>query len=378
MQKEETVTDALHSSCDRHIKEEIIMNYATALTLSDWATEAQVYSQQVIRFTPIVFTALSKTIAPVTIASIKGFSNHWFESECYWRQRITNLAGVTHNPLQAAVRAAHAELTSAEAHATYRHIRHITRETAMDVLVIGLCGVVAVAQGIEVAQKVYRTAKRVYDWVDSRLNPAQPEPSILPSVHQFFAQDKAQEDIAAIIDEVGHERSFLMQIDRLDVEALASVCAKVDEAIAKAQQIKSARAPQATVQQHLAAEISPDFWLEPMPFTHTPPVVGPIWNPAPGRDMHTEVERLLRLQHVPLTLGAAAEPVMQPTRKGRGQTKAAAAPSKAEDELATALDVPGATGGKQRKPRAKASTGKAAADKPKPTRARAGAKAGAK
>jgi hypothetical protein len=81
------------------------MNYATALTVPNWATKAQVYSQQVIRFTPVVLKAFSKTIAPVIIDSVKGFSSHWFESECYWRQRITSFAGITYNPLTASIRA---------------------------------------------------------------------------------------------------------------------------------------------------------------------------------------------------------------------------------------------------------------------------------
>jgi hypothetical protein len=240
MQKGETATDALHSSCDRHIKKENIMTYSTVLTLPDWATEAQAYSQQVIRFTPIVLKALSKTIAPVTIASIKGFSNHWFESECYWRQRITNLAGITYNPLTASISAAHAELTSTEAQATYRRLQHITRETAMDALVIGLCGVVAIAQGVEVAQKVYRTAKRVYDWVDARLNPS---PANIPSVGKAFAMAD-EKAIAAIVEEVRYEQYFLSQFDQLDSDILAINAEEIDEAIAqvKAQQLKCDRA----------------------------------------------------------------------------------------------------------------------------------------
>jgi hypothetical protein len=88
------------------------MNYAPALESPSWTAEVQGYSQQVIRYTPIVLKAFNKALAPVIIASVKGFSGHWFESECYWRQRIANLAGITYNPLTASVRAAHAELTS--------------------------------------------------------------------------------------------------------------------------------------------------------------------------------------------------------------------------------------------------------------------------
>jgi hypothetical protein len=301
---------------------------ATAITFPSWTAEVQHYAQKAIRYTPIIFKTFNQTIAPILIENIKGFSLHWFESECYWRERITNLIGITHNPLTAAISAARAELTSEDAITTYLRLQHITRETAMDALVICLCGVVAVAQGVEVAQKVYRTAKRVYDWVDVRVNPPQPEPVILPSVHQFFEQSKAQEEIAAIIDEVGHDLSFLKQLDRLDTDALALVCAKVDDAIAQAK----AEQPHDRLTEAQAVE-SPVEGL------------GQIWNPTP-KDMHIEVQQMLQ---------------------------ATAAPAMAEANLVGALDVPGATGGK-RTSRAKASTSKAGA-KPKGTRATtAGAK----
>lgn len=195
------------------------MNYATALTLPGWATEAQVYSHQLIRFTPVVLKAFSKTIAPVMIESVKGFSRHWFESECYWRQRIANFAGITYNPLTASISAARAELTSSEAQATYRHIQHITRETAMDALVVGLCGIVAVATTIEAAQTVYRHAAAFYSRVDAWLNPA---PVILPSAEMALAST--------------------------ELAAALAIAADVAEAQSEAD-----------------AEPVPDFWSEPMP-----------------------------------------------------------------------------------------------------------------
>jgi hypothetical protein len=268
-----------------------------------------------------VIKAFNNNLTPVIVECAKGFAQHWFQSECYWRQRLTNLAGITYNPITAAISAACAELASEDAIATYRRLQHITRETAMDALVIGLCGVVAVAQGVEVAQKVYRTAKRVYDWVDVRVNPAQTEPIILPSVDLFFAQDKAQEDIAATIDEVRHERSFLMQLDRLDTDALALVCAKVDDAIAqvKTQQPRDGMTESQAVESPVAG-------------------FGQIWNPQPT-DMHTEVQRMLEI--------ARAE-------DGANALDATAAPAIAEDMLVGALDVPGATGTPKRQPRKKA------------------------
>jgi hypothetical protein len=100
--------------------------------------------------------------------------------------------------------------------------------------------VVAIAQGVEVAQKVYRTTKRCYRWVDARLNPA---PAIVPSVGKAFAvtPDRA---IAAIVEEVRFERYFLEQFDQLDSDVLAITEEEVDEAIAQVTiaQLKSARA----------------------------------------------------------------------------------------------------------------------------------------
>jgi hypothetical protein len=331
MQKGETATDALHSSCDRHIKEENIMNYATAQELPDWTAKVQSYSQKIIRHTPIVLKAFGKTIARVTIASIKGFSNHWFESECYWRQRITNLAGISYNPLTASISAARAELTSEEAIATYRRLQHIATETAMVSVAIAAYGVFAIAQGVKVAQKVYRTVKRCYDWVDARLNPPLPEPSILPTVTQFFAQDKAEEDIAVLIEAVGHERSFLIQFDRLDAEALATIQAKADEAIAGAVQ---AKANQCKCDR--AALV-----------------------------LQMEGDRLAREAFASVVDRAVAYATAETVQR---MLQATTAPAVTEAELVGSLDVPGATG--KRTSRAKSSTSKTGAT-PKEARAKA-------
>jgi hypothetical protein len=291
------------------------MNYATALELPSWTAEVQRYSYRAFCYTPIVWGAFRKTIAPVLIENIKGFSLHWFESECYWRQWITNAAGITHNPLTASVSAVYAELTSADAQATYRHIQHITREAAMNALVLGLCGVVAVATTIEAAQAVYRHAKRFYGKVYARFNL-----SPLPSAEMARAAD--------------------------DLAAALSTAADVAEA-----QVSAKALPLSVAEPVL------DFWAEPMPLIHTPPVFGQVWNP-PGRDMHTEVERLLELQYVPLTLAAAPEPVEQPTEQ-----------APVLDEIVTTLDVPGATGKRTSKANAgNSKTGtKAAKAEPKPS-----------
>jgi hypothetical protein len=308
------------------------MNYASALELpTSWATDAQRYSYRAVHYTSFAFKAFNQEIAPVLGEALKDQSHYYVQCLKGANRWAMKASGITHNPLQAAVRAAHAELTSTEAQATYRRVRHITRETAMDALVIGLCGVVAVAQGVEAAQKVYRTVKRCYDWVDARLNPAQPEPSILPTVTQFFAQDKAEEDIAAIIDDVGHERSFLMQLDRLDAEALATVQAKADDAIAGAVQAKANQCKCDRAALVLQME---------------------------GDRLALETLASVVDRAVAYATAETVQPMLQAT----------AAPAVAKAELVGALNVPGATG--KRTSRAKASNSKAGV-KPKGARAKA-------
>jgi hypothetical protein len=308
------------------------MNYATSLELPSWTAEAQRYGIQTIRYTPVIFKAFHKSFTPQIIATAKDLSHYYFECGRGAGKWTMNLSGITHNPLQAAVRSAVSEITSADAQATYRRIGHIVREAGMDALVVGLCGVVAIAQCVEVAQKVYRTTKRFYRWVDARLNPAQPEPSILPSVDLYFAQFSG-EDIAAHIDEIRNERSFLARVDRLDAEALAIVQAKADGAIAQA--------VQATADQLKGDRAA--LVLQKESDRHSREALAYV------------VDRAVAY--------ATAETV-----------QVAVAPVIVQDSSATALDVTGATGTLKRQ--RKISTGKAAEAKPMQTKARA--KTGAK
>jgi hypothetical protein len=85
---------------------------ATALVLPSWTAEVQGYSRQVVFYTPIIWGAFKKTIAPVIIDLLQGVALHCIERERLWRQWTMDIAGITHNPLQAAFDAAHAELTS--------------------------------------------------------------------------------------------------------------------------------------------------------------------------------------------------------------------------------------------------------------------------
>jgi len=273
------------------------MNIATAYESTNWATEAQSFINKTTFYTPIIWKAFNKKLAPVIISSTKGLAAHWFESECYWRQRITNLVGITHNPLTASVSAAIAELTSDNAIATYSRIRHIIREAATDALVIGLCGVVAVVSGIELGVKVYRTAKSLYARVDSWLNPAGPVPVILPTVNQCLEYisendiNDVQDNIQSLLqDDIQYGQEFLAKLEQLDEVAY------------------------------------PNGRREYVP------VDGEIVNPAPT-DMHRENARMV----------------------------ASAAPARDEDELASALEVPGAKGKGTRTSKTKGSTRNAGA-----------------
>jgi hypothetical protein len=208
---------------------------ATALALPNWTAEVQSFLNKTAFYTPIVLQAFNKTLAPVIISNAKEFAAHWFESECYWRQRITSLAGITYNPLTASVSAAIAELTSAEAQATYCRIRHIVHEAAMDALVVGLCGVVAISVGVDVARAGYRTAAKLYHTVYDRLNPNEPQPELLPSMGMALASTEIAEALASFAE-----------VAEADVQAKANAIAVELERKPKTGTSKAAAKPKQT------------------------------------------------------------------------------------------------------------------------------------
>jgi hypothetical protein len=257
------------------------MNYATALELpTSWATDAQRYSYKAIRYTSFAFKAFNQEIAPVLGEALKDRSHYYVQCLKGVNRWAMKISGITHNPISAAIRSAHAELTSTEAQATYRRLQHIATESAMDALVIGLCGVVAVAQGVEAVQKIYGFAKQVYRWVDDRINPLLEQPTLLPTVDLCLAH-LSDAELAARIESL---------VDPLLLEV-------VDEAIAPSSE--------STPLQSTEDDECP---------TEDEPVA--FWNPAP-KDMHIEVQQMLQ---------------------------ATAAPATTEAELVGSLDVPGAIG----------------------------------
>ena len=295
------------------------MNFSTAfqldsITLPAWAATAIRHTRQAAVQSQIILKAFSKTIAPQILTTAKDLGRYYVLCGQGSVQWMMNVAGITHNPVQAAVRAAYAELVSNESIATYRRICTITRETAMDGLIIGLCGVIAVSVGVEVAQKgyalaqkVYRAAQKLYTSVYARLNPSEPQPELLPSCEMALAST----ELAAALDHFA-------------TVAEANVQAKADA--------------DAEVQYSLEA-IQQDF-------------VVPIWNPAP-RDIHEEIARMTALQPVASVHSQAPEPVAQPAPEPQSEQKPARAPrnrAKAQpQDKANAKPKAGATAKGQRK-----------------------------
>jgi hypothetical protein len=117
------------------------MNYATALELpTSWETDAQPYSYRAVHYTSFAFKAFNQEIAPVLGEALKDQPRYYVQCLKGANRWAVKVSGITHNSIQVAVRAAHAELTSTEAQATYHRIGHITRETAMDALVVAFSG----------------------------------------------------------------------------------------------------------------------------------------------------------------------------------------------------------------------------------------------
>ena len=267
------------------------MNFATSLQLDSishpaWANTTIHNIRKAAAHSNIVIKAFSKTLAPVIATTTKDLFMYYVQCLSGLNHWTMRQAGITHNPVSAAVKTAYAELSSDASFTTYRRIGHITRETAMDGLVVGLCGVAAISVGVDVVQKGYRTAAKLYRAVYARLNPSEPQPELLPSVSMAIAS----EELAAALD-------HFATVAEANVQAKADADAEVQYSLE-------------AMKQPIKFEPIPDFWIEPLPLIHTPSVVGPVRNPAP-RDIHAEIARLMSLQYVPFTLAPAPEPVAQ-------------------------------------------------------------------
>jgi hypothetical protein len=299
------------------------MNFPTpfqldSISLSAWADTAIPNTCQAVDHSHTIIKAFNKTIAPViTTTAIDLGQYYWlcFQGAEQWT--------MDRQPISSGVRAVYTGLTSSASIATYCRVRYLVDETAMVLLGFCLGFALPFLAAVNSALGGYRVAERFFRAVYGRLNPS-------PSASDLLMPS-------------------------------------VGIAIASHQEFASQ--PGSAAAQAAAVEDVPDFWAEPLPLFHTPPVVGVAWNPAPGRNMHEEVRRLFELQHVPLTLPA---PIIEQLAPEPATELPEQAP--VVDELATALDVPGAIAKPKRERKPKARLSKAAAAKPKEARASAGAK----
>ena len=107
------------------------MNFATALqfdsiSLPAWTATTIRYMRQAAAQTSIVIKAFSKTIAPVIAATAVDLGRYYILFLQGAGELAMNTAGITHNPIQAAVQAAYAELVSSASIITYRRIKIAT------------------------------------------------------------------------------------------------------------------------------------------------------------------------------------------------------------------------------------------------------------
>ena len=91
------------------------MNISTALqfdsiTLPAWTATAIRYTRRAAVQTSIVIKAFNKAIAPVIATTAKDLSHYYWLCLQGAGEWAMSVAGITHNPVQAAVRAAYAEL----------------------------------------------------------------------------------------------------------------------------------------------------------------------------------------------------------------------------------------------------------------------------
>ena len=291
------------------------MNFATpfqfdSITLPAWTATAIRHTSQAAVQASIVIKAFNKTLAPVIATTAVDLGHYYILCLQGAEQWAMNAAGITHNPVQAAVRAAYAELSSDASFTTYRRIGHVTREAAMDALVVGLCGLVAISVGVDVVQRGYRTAAKLYRAVYGRINPSEPQPELLPSVSMALAST----ELAAALD---HFATVAEANVQADVEADVEV-------------------------QYSLEAIQQDF-------------VVPIWNPAP-RDIHEEIARMTALQPVASVHSQAPEPVAQPAPEPQSEQKPARKSRSSTPLTAQAKANPQEKAKGQRKP-AKAKAG---------------------
>jgi hypothetical protein len=295
--------------------------------------------------------AFSITIAPRLIIAGKTFLHYSLIGLNTLEQQELEAIELQYNPVRAAAKAAWTELHSPDAIACYRQMHSVynarqteAKEKLFDIAIVGLCGVIAISEGIEFAQRVYQSAKSLYARVEALFNPPAPGPVELLTV-KLAMITKSNAEIELIAEQLQQERQTIAQFDVAEADALSQVEAKVDEAIVQVniQSVKDARAALALAKEsdrHAQAQLefvtdkavvfAQEKLNQPNASSNYVPVTGQIWNPE-SKDVHQEV----------------------------AQMATAKIPAAVEETIASALHVPGAVAErKRRKPISNSTTNK--------------------
>jgi hypothetical protein len=234
-----------------------------------------------------------------------------------------------YNPFRAAAVAAFTELSSEQAHRYYTLKAQKDFQNTLDSTITLVCWVYQLA---EMTYMMGLQCRIMYNSLESQTQaPILSSMALAPAKNEIALLPPA---IPSIIQELKSARTALalaQESDRLAVAALGYV---VDQAVE-------------FMSEKTCLKVNlPDYWLEPLPVSHTPCHAGPIWNPSVVQNIHEEVQRLWILQHVPFTLPPAKEPL----------------PS----DPVTVLDVPGAIAKpkRSRKPKPKAQQENVGAKRP--------------
>jgi hypothetical protein len=194
--------------------------------------------------------AFNVTIVPRLIKAGKSCFRYSYLGLQTLEQQQLDSFQLRYNPVRAAIKAARDELHSPEAIACYRQIRSVAqvrfaeaKERLVDIAIIGLCGVIAIADGIVLAKRCYQSAKSLYARVEGFFNPPAPSPVELPSVNLAMAT-KSDAEIVAIFERLRQERQIIAHFDAAEASVLEQVQSKIDNAIVQVniQKIKDARA----------------------------------------------------------------------------------------------------------------------------------------
>jgi hypothetical protein len=285
--------------------------------------------------------AFSITIAPRMITAGKTFLHYSYVGLQTLEQQELEAVQIQYNPVRAAAKAAWSELTSTEAIACYRQIQSVgqqqitdAKDRLMDVAIIGLCGVVAIAEGIYFAKAVYQKAVALYQKVSGFFSPTAPETTLLPTVEMAICT-KSDAEVESIAQQLQQERQTIAQFDSAESAALNLVQALVDDEIVqvKIQQLKDARAVlvlaeesdrQAQAQFEFVVDKAIEFAEEDINLpnasrAYVPVVPEKIWNPEPT-NMHDAVLEMAQHANPALSLDVPGAVREQRTRRRSSKT----------------------------------------------------------